>query len=363
MLLVLLVILIATTLLYMRKSIFGKSPSGERLEQIKQSPNYTDGAFQNLSETPQLAEGYTMGGVLYDYLFTKKPRLKPKGNIPSVQTDIKAISPNEEVLLWFGHSSYYVQLEGLRILVDPVFSGNASPIPGTTKSFKGTELYTEADFPEIDYLFISHDHYDHLDYKTMKALQSKVKHVVCGLGVGAHLESWGYTKEQLLENDWHDRVSMGASVTAHVLPTRHFSGRTFSRNYTLWCSYLLETPTMKIYIGGDSGYDTHFKMIGDKFGPIDLAILENGQYNKAWRYIHLLPEELPVAAQDLQAKRLFPVHSGKFVLGNHPWDEPLKKISENIKATNIGLVTPKIGEVVRLNDTTQTFKAWWADVE
>ncbi|HBY68075.1 MAG TPA: MBL fold metallo-hydrolase, partial [Flavobacteriaceae bacterium] len=118
----------------MRKSIFGKSPSGERLEQIKQSPNYTDGSFQNLSETPQLAEGYSMGGVLYNYLFKKKPRLKPKGVIPSVHTDIKAISPNEEVLLWFGHSSYYMQLEGLRILVDPVFSGNASPIPGTTKS-------------------------------------------------------------------------------------------------------------------------------------------------------------------------------------------------------------------------------------
>jgi len=248
-------------------------------------------------------------------------------------------------------------------LVDPVFSGSVSPIPGMNKSFKGSDIYSVDDLPDIDYLFISHDHYDHLDYKTILKLNPKIGKVICGLGVGSHFEAWGYDKEYILEKDWDDTITLDKGFNAFMTPARHFSGRGLSRNNTLWCSYVLQAPSLKIYLGGDSGYGTHFADIGDKFGPIDLAILDNGQYNKALRAIHELPEEALIAAKDLQTKRLFPVHSSKFVLANHPWDAPLETITAlNEKNFLCPILTPKIGEVVYLDDGDQLFSQWWKEI-
>lgn len=193
----------------------------------------------------------------------------------------------------------------------------------------------------------------------MLALKGKVGKVICGLGVGAHLERWGYTPEMIIEKDWWQDVELEEGFIVHTAPARHFSGRSFSRNNTLWQSYVLETPAMKIYIGGDSGYDTHFAEIGEKFGPMDLAILENGQYDLAWKYIHMQPEEVLQAAKDLKAKRLLPVHSSKFTLGNHAWDEPLRRIKA---IADIPLATPMIGQVVDLRDNGQVFGEWWKDL-
>lgn len=355
-------VLVLLTFLYMRQSKFGKNPSGKRLETMMKSPNFENGQFKNLSHTPQLAEGYTMAGVMYEFFFKRKLRRIPVDTIPSVKTDLMNLPADEDILVWFGHSSYFIQLDGKRVLVDPVFSGNASPLPGTNKSFKGTDRYTVADIPNIDYLILTHDHYDHVDYETLVKLKSKVGVVICGLGVGAHLEGWGYTPDVILEKDWHDKVDLDSGFVVHATPARHFSGRGFSRNNTLWMSYVLHAPSMKIYIGGDSGYDTHYADIGKKFGPIDLAIVENGQYDVKWRYIHNLPEEVLQAAQDLKAKRLFPVHSSKFAMANHPWDEPLTKLSELNSSFNIPLVTPVIGEIVYLKDDSQHFKEWWTEL-
>jgi L-ascorbate metabolism protein UlaG (beta-lactamase superfamily) len=244
-----------------------------------------------------------------------------------------------------------------------VFSGNASPVPGTVKSFKGTDVYTAADLPAIDYLFISHDHYDHVDYETLLAQKDKIGKVICGLGVGAHFEHWGYPASKIIERDWNEKIDLGGGFVAYTTPARHFSGRGFARNNTLWLSYVLQSPTLKIFIGGDGGYDTHFADIGSRFGPIDLAILDNGQYDAAWRYIHTLPDEVLKAARDLKARRLFPVHSSKFVLANHPWDEPLAKITELNQAYHFPLVTPMIGEIVRLDEVDQPFKQWWVGVK
>lgn len=346
----------------MRKEKFGSAPSGERLERIKKSPHYKNGRFQNLHHTPNLTEGYSYWEVTYDFLFGNHKRKRPIDSIPSLKTDLHTLPADPNVLVWFGHSSYFIQLDGKKILVDPVFSGNASPIPGSSKAFKGTDRYTVDDLPEIDYLFISHDHYDHVDYETLKKLKSKIKYVICGLGVGAHFERWGYDQNQIFEKDWHEKIEFDSTFIVHTTPARHFSGRGFSINNTLWISYVLQTPNLKIYIGGDSGYDTHFTEIGEKFGPIDLAILENGQYDVKWRYIHLLPEEVLQASQDLKAKRLFPVHSSKFALANHPWDEPLTKVTE-LNKNRIPLVTPIIGELVYLNDEHQPFKQWWTGLE
>lgn len=355
----LVLLLVIVTFFYMRQAKFGKAPSGARLERMKQSPNYKDGAFVNKTFTPTLSKGYSMAGLLYNQLFKSYPRRRPVDSLPSVKTNLLTLPADSNLLVWFGHSSYYMQVNGLKLLIDPVFSGNASPIPGTAKSFNGSDIFTVNDLPDIDYLMISHDHYDHLDYETIIALRSKVKNVICGLGVGSHLEYWGYPASMLIEKDWDETVDLPGNIKVHTLTARHFSGRTFKRNNTLWLSYLVETPTQKFFLGGDSGYDDHFAAIGKKYGPVDLAILENGQYNEAWHAIHTLPEETLKAAKDLQAKRLMPVHSSKFTLGLHPWDEPLSELLRYNQEYKIPLITPLIGETVNLNDTAHVYKSWW----
>lgn len=357
------VLLLAFALyIFMQQDQFGKLPTGKRLERIKKSPNFRDGAFQNQHHTPDLSEDATYFSVLKEFLFTKKERLKPVDSIPSTKTDLLSLQKDANILVWFGHSSYFMQIDGKTILVDPVFSGAASPISFTTPSFKGTDVYDVEDFPTIDYLFISHDHWDHLDYSTILKLKSKVKTVITGLGTGEHFESWGFDTNTIIEEDWNTKIKLDSGFTVHTTPARHFSGRGFKRNQALWTSFVLQTPTIKIYIGGDSGYDTHFAEIGKQHGPFDLAILENGQYDKSWKYIHMMPEEVVQAAQELGASRLFPVHSSKFTLGNHPWDEPLKRVSVAAEAVKLSLVTPMIGEKVNLKDTMQVFSAWWLKV-
>ncbi len=352
-----------TTFLYMRQDKFGKLATGTRLEKIKRSPNFRDGKFQNIHYTPQLTEGYGYGRVLYEFFFKRNKRRKPSDNIPTIKSDLLHLPADQDIMVWFGHSSYFIQLDGKKILVDPVFSGDASPIPGTNKAFAGTDRYRVEDLPDLDYIFITHDHYDHTDHSTLIQLQSKTRKILCGLGVGAHLELWGFTPEQIIERDWNEEIKLDDGFVAHTAPARHFSGRGFSPNRSLWLSYVFQSPTMKIYIGGDSGYDTHFAEIGKKFGQIDLAILENGQYDIKWRYIHMLPDEVVKAAIDLQAKRLFPVHSSKFVMANHAWDDPLVQVTAFSKDSPVSLVTPVIGEVVNLKDSTQQFKQWWVGLK
>lgn len=357
------VLLSITIFIFMQQAQFGKQPSGSRLELIKKSPNFRDGSFQNLSVTPDLTEGVSYYTVMKEFFFTKSPRQKPSQTLPSKKTDLKNLKPDENILVWFGHSSYFMQIDGKKILVDPVFSGSASPIKFTTPSFAGSDVYTPEDFPEIDYLFISHDHYDHLDYETIIALKPKIKQVITGLGVGEHFEYWGYDKEKIIEKDWQQEVTLTDGFVVNFVPARHFSGRALKRNQSVWVSFVLQTPTQKIFIGGDSGYDTHFAEIGKKFGEFDLAILECGQYDKSWKYIHLMPEEVVQAAQDLRAKRLLPVHWGKFVLGNHAWDEPIIRVSAAAKTQKMPLVTPFIGEKVNLADSAQVFEEWWQKVK
>jgi L-ascorbate metabolism protein UlaG (beta-lactamase superfamily) len=231
------------------------------------------------------------------------------------------------------------------------------------KSFKGTDIYTSADIPEIDYLFITHDHWDHLDYKTITELKPKIGKVITGLGTGAHLERWGFNPQIIIENDWFDELILDDGFTVNTTPARHFSGRSTKPNQSLWVSFVLKTPSIQIFIGGDGGYDEHFAEIGEKFGGFDLAILENGQYNTSWKYIHMMPDEVLQAAKDLRTKRLFPVHNSKFALANHSWDTPLKAITEFNRTIKQPLITPMVGELVYLKDSTQKYSEWWVDLK
>ncbi|WP_119792178.1 MBL fold metallo-hydrolase [Flavobacterium anhuiense] len=362
--LILLVLIALVLYRFLNHPKFGKAPSGERLIQIQNSPQYKNGKFENQSFTPDLAEGASMAGVLFEFFFKKVERKTPKDLIPSIKTNLLELSLDQDILVWFGHSSYFIQLEGKRFLIDPVFSGNASPIPGTTKSFKGSDIYTVDDLPEIDYLLITHDHYDHLDYDTILKLKPKTKKIITALGVGSHLEFWGFSSDKIIEKDWYSTIKLDENLTLHTAPSRHFSGRSFKRCNTLWTSFILETKDFKMYLGGDSGYDSHFAEIGEKYGPFDIALLDNGQYNEKWKYIHNMPEDVIKAMKDLKAKRVFPVHSSKFSLSLHSWDEPLKRVTElnSLSENPITLITPMIGETVELKNDKQEFKQWWKEV-
>src|SRR3990167_5226252 len=201
-LILLVVVLVVGINVFFQQEQFGKRPSGWRLQLVQNSPNYKNNAFQNLSHTPSLTEGVSMTSVLKEFVLNKNEFKKPNQHIPTVKTDLLNLNPLENVVVWFGHSSYFVQIDGKKILVDPVLSNNASPLSFTTKAFEGTNVYTTDDFPEIDYLFISHDHWDHLDYKTIMKLKPKIKTVITGIGTGAHFEHWGFDSELIIEKDW-----------------------------------------------------------------------------------------------------------------------------------------------------------------
>ncbi|GHA33465.1 MBL fold metallo-hydrolase [Salinimicrobium marinum] len=347
---------------FMKQSKFGKAPSGERKNKVENSPNYRNGQFQNLSDTPSFTEGANYFTVLKKFLFEKDKRSTPSKEIPTIKTDLQNLNPQEEVLVWFGHSSYFFQVDGKKILVDPVFSGHASPVAFSARAFKGTNNYKAEDIPEIDILFLTHDHWDHLDYDTIMKIKPKIKKIITGLGTGEHLEAWGFNPAIITEKDWNEEVILEDGIKVNTAPARHFSGRGFKRNGVLWTSFVLQTPSYKMFLGGDSGYDDHFKEIGKKFGPFDLALLENGQYNRHWKYIHMMPEETLQAAKDLRTKRLLPVHNSKFALANHSWDAPLKTISTLHRNDYFQLLTPRIGEKVYLKSDDQNFTKWWEEL-
>ncbi|MCU0449211.1 MAG: MBL fold metallo-hydrolase [Bernardetiaceae bacterium] len=341
---------------YLQTPPFGQTPSGERLARIKRSPQYHDGKFQNESVTPQLTEGVTYWQLINQYR-QKIENQAPTQPLPSQKTDLKALAPTENVVVWFGHSSYFIQVDGFKILVDPVFSGRASPVPVGGKSYLGTDVYQVADLPAVDLLYISHDHYDHLDYATVKQLPGQVTHVVTGLGVGAHLERWGFAPGQITELDWHQAAEPLPGLTTTAAPARHFSGRGLVGNQTLWTSLVVKTATQTLYLGGDSGYDQHFAAIGATYGPFDLAVIEAGQYNASWRYLHLMPGEIVPAARQLQAKVLLPVHWGKFTLALHPWPEPIEQVLAT--ADSLPVLTPLIGQKATWQPPAPLGQTWW----
>lgn len=359
---VILFLLVVVVYWFLQQPQFGKVAAGTRLGRIRQSPNYKNDQFQNLSDTPALTEGANIAKVMRTFFFGKSKRNVPSVQLPSKKTDLFQLDPNEDLLVWFGHSSYYLQLNGKKFLVDPVLNGHASPVRFLTRSFKGSDVYTTADIPSIDYLLITHDHYDHLDHQTIIQLRPKIEKVITGLGVGAHLEDWGYDPQIIIEKDWNEHLAFDDGIEVNTTPARHFSGRKFKRNTSLWLSFVVITPTKKVFIGGDSGYDRHFTYIGNRYGPFDLAILENGQYNQYWKYIHMMPEEAVQAAMDLKAKKLLPVHWSKFSLSIHAWDEPINRITKEAKRKGVPVVHPMIGEVLYLNKP-DTSTAWWESVK
>lgn len=341
----------------MSLKITGKLPSGKHLEKLKQSSNYKQNAFQNLSDTPMLPDDISYWKLMREFI-NKNRNTAPQRVLPSVKTDLSKLNSSAPVIVWFGHSSYFIRIENKNFLIDPVFSGNAAPLSFMIKAFRGSNIYKPEDMPVIDYLILTHDHYDHLDFKTIRKLRNKVGKIYCSLGVSSHLKYWGFDINKVIEMDWWETQQLENDISLTAAPARHFSGRGIKRGQTFWSSFILKTKDHNLYLGGDSGYDSHFKVIGDKYGPFDIAILEAGQYNVMWPLIHMMPEETVQAAIDLKAKSLLPVHWGKFTLALHAWDEPIKRIIEKAQLLNIEVHTPKIGEPLILEDGFKT-QNWW----
>ena len=368
-LLIIVIVFAISIYLFMKTPVFGALPSGKSLEKVKNSKNYIDGEFRNKEKTELLTDTKkTPIKRLLEFAFEKDPEgTVPKIALPSVKTDLKTLDPNEDLIVWFGHSSLFIQIAGKKILVDPVFSKYASPVPFSNKAFEGTNIYTVDDLPEIDILLITHDHYDHLDYPTVKKLKEKVAKVIVPLGVDAHFLRWDFDEEKIVTVDWDDEVTIDDNLKIYALETRHFSGREFSnRNQSLWVSYLIEEKyndnLYRLFLSGDGGYSPRFKGFKEKFQNIDLAVMEAGQYNEEWALIHSLPEDIIKEVRDMEVTKLFPIHNSKFKLSKHPWDEPLRKLDSFTTNTDIQLLTPMIGEKLFLHKEN-SFKKWWENLE
>ena len=347
---------------FIHRPEFGRLPQGDRLARIQASPHYINGKFQNLVPVQVMSDdsGENRFVATAKFLFGDKSALSPQEPMLSHKTDLKKLDIKQDLVVWMGHSTFYMQLGGRRILIDPVFSSYASPVFFINKAFSGSNIYTAADMPDIDVLAISHDHWDHLDYPTVMALKDKIKNIVCPLGVGEYFEQWGFDLQILHEEDWDKEIKIAEDFSIHILPSQHFSGRFLTQNPTLWCGFAFVTPKNKVYYSGDGGYGEHFKAIGKQFGGFDLMLGENGQYNMAWHAIHLLPDETAQAAVDVRAKALLPAHGGKFALARHPWQEPYQKLTEASQGKDYQLLTPEIGEAVSIDEISlQAFGKWW----
>lgn len=296
--------------------------------------------------------------VAYKFLFGTASR-SPRGLLPEVKPDIATfLLPGEKMkFVWFGHSTLLLNIDGQVLLVDPVFSQSASPFSWMVKRFQPAALKRE-ELPAIDTIVISHDHYDHLDKETIEFFQDKKTQFVVPLAVGEHLRNWGIPAERIAELDWYDSFAF-QGLTFTATPAHHFSGRgLFDQNETLWASWIIQGSKERIYFSGDSGYAEHFKEIGNRFGPFDVAFLENGQYNERWLYAHMMPEETVQAALDLQARTFVPVHWGMFDLSIHNWSEPVERSYKLAAEKGIPFLSPRLGEIVDRN-IKQEFRPWW----
>lgn len=262
-------------------------------------------------------------------------------------------------ITWFGHSTFLLKLDNKNILYDPMFSERPSPVPFLIDKRYSKELsITPEELPEIDIVFISHDHYDHLDYKSIKKLNKKVKNFYVPLGVKKHLVYWGVEENKITEMTWWEEQKV-ENLNIVLTPAYHFSGRKIGdRNQTLWGSWLVQYDNKNIYFSGDTGYAQHFEEIYKKYGSIDFALMECGQYNYQWKDIHMHPEETVQASIDLDAKLTMPIHWGAFTLSIHKWNEPVKRFVKEAKNKNKEIIVPQIGEIFNIKEKYNQ-KEWW----
>ena len=322
------------------------------------SPHYYDGKFNNLNET-SVSTGSFFGTML-DYMVGDDDR-NPSIIIPTKEYLNMSLEEPDVSVTWFGHSTILIQSHNTTILMDPVFGDEGlDPLIFGPSPFAYEHTYEIEDLPRVDYVFISHDHYDHLDMKTIKSLEGAQFFVP--LGVKSHLTTWDIPSEDVQEFDWYDEHNISSEFFIALTPSQHFSGRGVSGDNTLWGSWVLDFNGHKIFFSGDGGYSDEYAEIGEKYGPFDIAIIEAGQYNEAWSSIHMFPEQSVQASIDLNASTILPIHNTKYVLSLHKWDAPLERVTAAGELLNQQVSTPYIGDTFVLGGENPDTR-WWRDVE
>ncbi len=339
----------------------GGRARGERKARVEASPNFVDGSFRNLVTTSVSTEGASGVGTAIEW-FTSKVERVPANPIPVDRVDAAQLGQAGEQALrawWLGHSTVLLEMDGALILTDPVFARRASPVPGMgPKRFSDELPITAEELPPLDAVLISHDHYDHLDHRAVRALTDKVGAFYVPLGVGAHLVRWGVPEAKIVELDWWEEARAGG-LDLTLAPSRHFSGRRgVDGNSMLWGSWVVRGPHHRVYFSGDSGYWEGFAQIGERFGPFDLTLMECGAYNDGWAEIHMMPEQTAQAHVDLDGGVLLPIHWGRFNLALHAWDEPVRRLDAAAAEHDIRLATPRIGQGFDVDGTIPQTR-WW----
>ena len=347
-----------------RLEAFGAAPAGERLRRMQASEHHRDGVFVNTTVNPN-ARNRPDWDTMKDLLFGQQQRTPP-GPLPMEREVAAALAkPPEHGLrvTWLGHSTLLVEIDGFRILTDPIWSERASPstLVGP-KRFHPPPLPLDA-LPEVDAVLLSHDHYDHLDMETIRALVPRGWKFYAPLGLGAHLESWGVPPERVVELDWWQEVTLGDGRLRMVAtPAQHFSGRGLSdRNRTLWTSWTLLGPEHRVFFSGDTGLTQEFAEVGRRFGPFDLAMFEVGAFHPAWGDIHLGPHQALQAHGLVRGRRLLPIHWGTFSLATHAWDEPAEVLASEARKQGVALLTPVLGRPVE-PEAEAPSAPWWREV-
>lgn len=353
-LLVLIVFITAATVAFVFLApTFGAKPTSDSLARMERSTHYRDGKFFNNEETrvDTRQPGESLG--ISNFLFPAKDK-NPSTPLPSVRFDNSNFSSGDFV--WLGHSTLLFRSEQTNVLIDPVFN-RASPVPLGGKPFEMEVTPSIDGLPTIDVVLISHDHYDHLDHLAISELAASTGLFLVPLGNEAHLLRWGVPKAKIIELEWFESHSVGETVFT-LTPSRHFSGRNINNRFsTLWGSWVVQSDNLSVFLSGDSGYTKDFKLIGDRYGPFDIAFMENGAYNKNWSQIHMMPEQSVQAALDLNTKLFFPIHWGKFDLAMHQWKDPIERAVIAANKRRIPIVAPLVGQVFQLD--APPFELWW----
>jgi L-ascorbate metabolism protein UlaG (beta-lactamase superfamily) len=344
--------------------VLGARPAGLRRERIEASPRYVDGRFQNTAPLRStLSPGQSLGqrfGIVSEFVRGGPGRV-PDVALP-VESPLEAWSRPAETGLratWLGHSTVLLEIDGVRVLTDPVWGERVSPVAWAGPRRFHRAPVAVSQLPELDAVLVSHDHFDHLDYPTVRELARRDVPFYTSLGVGAHLEAWGVSHARITELDWWEEAVMpGGRLSFTATPARHFSGRGTGSNRTAWSSWVLRGADHRVFFSGDTGLTSEFEAVRARCGPFDLVMLEVGAYHPAWGEIHLGPDNALVAHRMLGGGALLPVHWGTFDLGLHPWDEPIEKLAAGAAKARIQLLTPRLGRAIE-PARIESLDPWW----
>lgn len=345
---------------------FGEGLSDAQVKSFEETGHFENGIFVN-DEAINMEISFSSVSQMLKEFLNPNPNREPKADIKVAKITSESINQKSDTLnriTWFGHSTFLIEMEGKNILIDPIFSKYAAPHPLLGKKRYNSEMPISIEnLPDIDAILISHDHYDHLDYESIKELMPKTKKYYVPLGVANHLKSWGIKTEQIVEMDWWQEEDFDRIKIAFT-PSRHMSGRGITdQSCTLWGSWVLKATKKNIYFSGDGGYGEHFKTIGEKYGPFDIALLECGQYNELWEDVHMMPEKTAQAGIDVKAKLIVPIHWASFTLSTHSWTDPIVRVSKAAKELNIAIATPRIGEPIIVGAENYPSDEWWKEIQ